>query len=324
MLPRIAAVMAIACFAAPAAAQCGEGARIGGTPELVSSLRDALRARGGHVLEDPSCADPRALNVEVTPSGDRIRVMLRGPDGSSAVRDVDRMTTAALLVESWTQATQLDLLEPPRTDASTVVADERPDAAAVAQSPTPPASAALPEATQLAEPTAPVATVSAAAIAAFGNEGSSWFGAQLGACAHAGPTCLGGSLRYLADSGLSDGTPAEGGQRTSLGVDVDVSLPFSVGAGLTLTPAVALGLGWLDVIVIDATRSVVIDGVRALVSGSFAGAVALIEWLALELRFALTWSPLARQLAWTAQGLSVDPDPVVLASVMLGVRADIR
>jgi hypothetical protein len=63
---------------------------------------------------------------------------------------------------------------------------------------------------------------------------------------------------------------------------------------------------------------------RALVRGSFAGAVAMLDWLSLELQLAVTWSPLARQAAWMIEDASVDPDPVVLASVTLGLRAEIR
>jgi len=308
MLVRVATAMSVAWTAAPAAAQC-EGVWIEGAPELASSLRDALMVRSVRVLEDPSCATSASVSVEVAMSErGLVRVVLLGPEGAAAVRDVDRIGTAALIVESWTRATELDLLEPAPPLAVTPVATVSPE----------PEPAAVPETHTAA------VTITAAAIVAFGDEGSSWFGAHLGACAHAGPTCIGGSLRYLSDSGLSDAT-SEDSQRTFVGGDLDVSLPFDVAPGFILTPAVALGLGWLDIVVVDETgRTVVTDALRALVSGSFAGAVALVDWLSLELRFTGSWSPLARQSTWVDQGVKIDPDPVFLGSVMLGVRADIR
>ena len=316
---RIAAVATMAAAAASARAQCGDAARVEGTAVLASLLRDALRSREARFLEHASCVGENSVVVDVTLTQEgRIRVVLRGPDGSNAMREVDRMTTAALLVESWIEATRLDLLEAPRVHggAGTVegiatTTEASTEAEVGASLPTP-------------EPTAVVAVASAAAIAAFGNEGSSWFGVELSGCARAGPTCIGGSLRYLSDSGLSDGSSTEDGQRNYVGADVDLSLPFGVGTNLTLTPTVALGLGWLDVVVTGRGRPVIIDSLRATVSASFAGAVALAEWLSLELRLAAAWSPLARQMAWMTGGLNVDPDPVVLASVMLGVRGDIR
>jgi hypothetical protein len=305
VLGRVAAAISVAWMAAPVAAQC-DGVWIAGAPELTRALHEALDERHLQVIDDPSCATHASVAVEVAMSEQGlVRVVLLGAEGATAVRDVDRMTTAALIVESWTRATELDLLEPHR-DAP---APEAPAPEPIVEAPTPRTA---------------VATLSAAAIAAFGDEGSSWFGAHLGACAHAGPTCVGGSVRYLSDSGLSD-APSENSQRTYVAGELDVSLPFDVAPGFILTPAVALGLGWLDVVVVDDSgRTVVTDALRALVSGSFAGAVALVDWLSLELRLSATWSPLARQSTWIDQGVSIDPDPVFLGSLMLGVRADIR
>ena len=292
-----------------ASAQCEGVTAIEGEADLVRELTSALMARG-IVLDAASTALGGAtVRIEALPSGG-VRLELRGPDGSSAAREVARVTTAAMLIESWTEATRMDLLEPPPV---TTHAPEppAPEPAAPIVDPVPTERSAL-------------GNVAAHGVAAFGNEGSSWFGAQIDGCAQAGPVCLGGAFRYLSDSGLSDGTTSEGSSRTYLGGDLAVSLPFHPAPDVTLTPALALGLGWLESVVLGAPRTVTIDGLRAIGSASFAGAVALIDWLSLELRLAVTWSPLAHQSGWAADGASFDPDPVVLGSVLLGLRAEIR
>ncbi len=296
---------------APAMAQCELSVRIDGDPTLVPAMREALAERGV-TIDDPRCAAAESSSLTVTRTAHgAVRLQLRAPDGSNASRDVDRVTTAAMLVESWTEATRLDLLEPPSLPTA-------PGATATSEASAPPTVAPDPA------PPSTLVTLSAHGIFALGDEGSSWFGAQIGACVRAGPACIGANARYLSDGGLSDGTVSEGGSRTYLGGDLELSLPFTPVAFITLAPAIALGLGWMDMVVLDGTRTVVVDGLRAMVSGSFAGAVALVDWLSLELRIAVSWSPLARQSSWMTEGASFDPDPVVLGSVLLGLRADLR
>lgn len=307
----VSIVVAWLAAVAPAQAQCELSMTIDGDPVLVSAMRAALSERGVG-LDDPHCsaAESSSLTVTRTAAGG-VRLELHAPDGSNASRDVDRVTTAAMLVESWTEATRLDLLEPPlvrAASADTATSEPTEPPTLVPDPPTP----------------STLVTLTAHGIFAVGDEGSTWFGAQIGACAHAGPACIGANVRYLSDGGLSDGTVSEGGSRTYLGGDLELSLPFAPSAFITLTPAIALGLGWMDMVVLDGGRTVVVDGLRAMVSGSFAGAVALVDWLSLELRIAVSWSPLARQSSWMSEGASFDPDPVVLGSVLLGLRADLR
>lgn len=233
-------------------------------------------------------------------------------------RRVERVLTAALLIESWNEASRLDLLEP-ATDA--LAGDAAQDEAAIASVAGP---TAVSEPLIAPAPRAASASITALGEAAFGNDASTWFGVRVGACGHAGPTCIGGSLRYLSDSGLTEGTAGGGEQRVYLGADAVLEVPIDVGGGVTLAPAITLGLGWLRMTVAEGVRSVNADVLRALVGGAFAAAIEMIDWLALEVVAAVSWSPLARQSAWLADGLSVDPDPVVFGSVSLGLRMVLR
>lgn len=307
-------VTAVVSWGTPASAQCAQAARLGGDAQLVPEVARALAARGIATSADSACAP---IDVEVSPSEGGVRVVLVRGAGAPMERSVERVLTAALLIESWTEAGRLDLLEP-ATDARS----EPPTDAVVAPIEEPaPVVAAAPA--QPARPS-PIATLHALGEAAFGNDASTWFGVRLGACGHAGPTCIGGSLRYLSDSGLTEGTATGGEQRVYLGADALLEVPIDVGSGVTLAPAITLGLGWLRMTVAEGLRSVNADVLRALVGGSFAAAVEMVDWLALELAAAVSWSPLARQAAWLADGLSVDPDPVVFGSVSLGLRMVLR
>lgn len=295
----------------PVPSACVGAVRVTGESQIVESLRHALEARGMRVAGEGECV---STSVEVERVGERIRVAQIGA-GATLMRELDRIETAALLVESWTAATDVDLLEPPPAIAEPAAAEVAPAAPAVVVEP----AAVSPEVDR-----AIVATLLALAEASFGNDGSTWFGARLGACAHAGPTCLGGSLRYLSDSGLTEGTLGTGEGRVYLGADADLSLPIVVSPLITLEPTVALGLGWFRSSVVEGTQRVDADGLRARLEGSFAAAVHLIDWLALELAVAVTWSPLARGSAWVLDGQSIDPDPVVFGAVQLGLRLELR
>lgn len=300
-----------------ASAQCPSGAFLRGDAELVAELSEALESRGTPVASSADCA---SLAVEVTASGSRIHLSLDDTTGSPTVRDLDHVATAALLVESWLEAAEVDLLEPP---VATAVTSEETTQPTSDPPPAATAAAATGEPSEHEEQPS-VVTMIARGEAAFGNDGSTWVGARLGACAHAGPTCIGGIARYVADSGLSEGTIADGEQRVLLAVDAEVSVPIVVAPGISVIPALAVGLGWLRVTVAEEGRSGSADGFRALVTGSIAGAVALVDWLSLELTLGATWSPLARTTAWIVDGVSVDPDPIVLSAATLGLRAEIR
>jgi hypothetical protein len=282
-----------------------EGCRTGvlrGDGSLVEQLRTALAASG--CIE--SVETGATIDIESAP-GNRVHLAVRGPGGANAERDVDRIATAALIVESWAEATRVDLLEP--TSADPGVADPAEGPTLGPSQPTRAATAA---------------SLSAHGTAAFGNDGSTWFGAEIAGCARLGPTCFGGAVRYLADVGLSEGTASENGTRTMLGGDVELSLPLEPTPEVSVTPALALGLAWLDSIVYSAGRTLGVDGLRALVLGSCSVAVALVESLWLDIRVSVLWSPLARQAPWMFEGASVDSDPVVLGAASLGLRMDIR
>jgi hypothetical protein len=306
-------VFIAACIAAPAAAQSAvhcDGVLVTGDGPLVSALERRLASIG--------C--PRAsgttTHVEITTAGPALRLVIGDADGANEVREPADIASAALLVEAWREAAGVDLLEP--TMPSVVV----PDAPATSTGPPPESVDAL--GTSAPQPRPALATIQAHGIAAFGNEGSTWFGADAAACVHAGPFCIGGVARFLMDANLDGGAAPERDRRTLLGGGVGLQLPLAVANWLTLTPSIGLGIAWFDSVAFDGARLVRTDGVRVIVDGALSAAVALADWLSLELSLAVLWSPMARQRDYTTDGAVMDADPVAFGTTSLGLRAVIR
>jgi hypothetical protein len=299
-----------------APSDCVGTVRLEGEPS--AAFREALVARGLRVVSATECA---GVTVEVHETGGRWQLALQG-EGGGAVRELERIETAALLVESWSAAADVDLLEPSVASVPAPAPSVTPD---TSSAPTTDATAprAVPDAAP-APATEPVAAVLAEGEVTLGGDGSTWFGARVGACASAGPFCLGGSLRYLADTGLSEGSLGAGEARSYLGPDLDVALPIAVSSALRVVPAIDVGVGWMHITTVDAGRTVTADEPRARLGASLSGAVRMIDWLFLELGFSFTWSPLAHSVPWITDAITIDPDPPVYGSVRLGLRAELR
>jgi hypothetical protein len=304
---------------------CAGGVRLLGDVSAVTALAAALAPRGLHVAEEGGCAE---VTIEVDRVGERYRITLVS-GGEDEMRELDRIETAALLVESWAAAAEVDLLEPVAGEVGSESESARESGSGGEGEGAGESESESESGLAASEPGAAhargmgAATVFALGELALGADGSTWFGARLGACANIGPFCLGGSVRYLADTGLSEATLGEGESRAYLGGDVDFALPFAPTDALRVVPAVMVGVGWMHITSVEAGRTATSDEARARLGVALSGAVRIVDWLFLELAASFAWSPLAHTAPWIADSIPIDPDPPFYGSAQLGLRAEV-
>jgi hypothetical protein len=203
------------------ASACPPAAVVQGTPRIVTSVREILRAHG--VAGDASsCPDQRVrASLKETGAGS-YHLQIEDAFGRHSDREVNDAETAASLIESW----------------AVPVVDEVPDAvplpAVIERGPRPISSSLAPDSVRW--------RLSGSIEVAGGSDDSLWYGSALTGCATLAGFCLGGRLRLARDDSV-------------LGPDRDISRSATeallvaawplVRRNVTVTPILGIGAGWI-------------------------------------------------------------------------------
>jgi hypothetical protein len=204
--------------------------------------------------------------------------------------------TAATVIESWVRTdVEAPLLERRRLDD-----DEQPGL-------TP---SVLEAAARAPKPSLPLFTLVETGV---GSDRTTWFGVALGACVRLGPLCAGGRLRLAAVTG-GPGEWQQEMDRQAVETLVGVDAPVRRGR-VTLSPGIAVGVGWIRTEEESANRGQATTGLRAethlALSFPLGGRVALEGALSLEVGQTLDAE------APSTEALPADPRALVRAGVGL-------
>ncbi len=197
------------------AAPCPE---LAGDPDLVGAVSELLAARG------VDCA-----TVHARIDRERGEIVVRDEGTVPTERKVADPTTAATVIESWSER---EVVDPLLASRPIVIAAASP----------------LPAPTIVVMTAAPAAPVAPRGIQLFGSletsvgsDRTEWLGGQVGACVMVGPICAAARLRFanVADGpGPWNGTLERHGAELLVGGDV----PFKVGRAL-VAPGFGGGIG---------------------------------------------------------------------------------
>jgi len=216
-----ALLAALPPFALADGEPCPASAIITGDQQLAGQARADLARRGVVSVPPAGC---RQVRAHIRREGEHLVVSVEDGYGRRSQREVRDLATATALVESWTRQEVVVAMLPPEPAAKPEPATEVVVVAAA------PAAAAL------------GAGVGLAIETSRATDGSSWLGASAAGCGRLGPICAGGVLRGAADTGWStDSTHS----RREADLLATAEWPLG-GGGFSLTPGIAIGLGWLQ------------------------------------------------------------------------------
>lgn len=197
---------------APSArAQCRPAAVPQGDPELVSSLRERLRANGIETQPLPSCP---AVRVIVAQRGQQVHLRVTDAFERLGEREVQDVATAAAIIESWTLQ---------EIEAGSMPAD----------APAPPIVATA----------APAwFGIGAAFRTAMTEQSSTWMGAAVSGCVRFGWSCVGAMVGYAQDIEATGATSTDDHHVSQLDARATAEVPRTI-AGFVVSPGVSLGYG---------------------------------------------------------------------------------
>ena len=203
-----------------ARAECKPAAIAQGDPVLVAGLIARLTASGVATSSSSGCP---AVSVVIEKRGEQVHVRLADAFQRTGERDVQDVSTAAAVVESWTyQEIEAGSLpaEPAVVAAAPVIA-----ASHVARS-----------------------GIAASATSSLGtNGGTTWVGGSLSACLRVGPTCVGALARAQIDTTISGDTTTILQDSYALSALATIDLPRRLG-GFVVSPGLGVGYGYLHAV----------------------------------------------------------------------------
>jgi hypothetical protein len=198
-------------------------ATVQGPPRIAEAVRAILR---GHGAATPAgaCAGPGVrASLLAEPGAKSYLLHIEDPFGRQSDRHVKDAETAASLIETWAQPAVETLpalpLPPVAQRSSTAEGDVR----------------------SRAQLDAPRWRIVGALEVAGSTDSSLWYGGAVTGCGPVGPLCLGGRLRLAVDNNPVGSNHDVNRSATELLALAALPLPAR---GVTLTPAVGLGVGW--------------------------------------------------------------------------------
>ncbi len=216
------ALAALSCLAGArtAWAECRPTAVPSGEPSLVLRLTERLIASGIATTAMTGCP---AAKVRLEQRGEQIHLEVTDSFGRIGRRDVQDVTTAATIVESWTlQETEegaLPALEQPTTTSDT---------------PAPITSFRLPRTV--------TSGLVATAESSVADDGSLWLGATLSGCISIGAVCAGALLRASRDTNTLGSSSDVQHDTSELQALATLGGPRRLGS-FVVTPSIAFGWG---------------------------------------------------------------------------------
>ncbi len=266
---------------------CPPAALLDGDDGARQRLAAELEHRGVTVAPPIGCP---AVRVDVTATGDGIRVAMVDPQGRSAQREAASTSVAAAFVESWS-----------RSDLSEPLLELPP-----LPGPRPPRGSPL--------------SVIARMETGLDSDAGGWLGVGAGACFWVGPVCLG------PEAALRGQPLAAGGEHPQVrraGVDLVLAAGLrGLRAGrVVFFPALGVGMGWMRSDSADPSRTAEParhSGPRA--QAALALAVPVGQRLWLEARLSATLMPFGRGEDRPNLPELLPNDPWGLFSAGLGLR----
>lgn len=216
-------LVAVSCLfgARTAWAECQPTAVPSGDASLVLRLTERLTASGIATTSTSGCP---AAKVRLEQRGDQIQLEVTDSFGRVGKRDVQDLTTAATIVESWTLQEIEEGAMPPLAEVPA------------------PTDAPSPVVARAPARTVTLGLV-AAAESSLADDGSLWLGATVSGCVPIGAVCVGALLRGTRDTGAAGSASTMKHDTNELQTLATVGLPRRLGS-FVVTPAIALGWGW--------------------------------------------------------------------------------
>lgn len=291
-----------------AAAACSPTALVRGPDDVVAAIEHTLAGRGITTELVDGCPFVRAT-ISVRTVG--LSVAIEDPDGRAHDHVVTDADVAATLIESWVR---------PDVEAPLLAARGWPGAgprrSAAVDPETPPALVLRHD---------PVRTLGSAVAleTSLGSDGSIWWGGSAATCVRLGAICAGADVRLASDSRSSGDSEVHDTARTALDVLLVADVPLRTDA-FQVTLGGGAGVGWVRSHAPHAPGVVDVDAGGLRVDAHVIVEIPVARAFAVELRAALSLSPLAHVGTYLDEGLTLAGDPRGFARVSVGLRYGAR